>query len=49
MFDLWPERYHTMPLGAALARTFATGRVYKDAATLVDPHTGGAWPALGPS
>jgi fatty acid desaturase len=44
----WPERYQSMPLGAALVRLFRTGRVYQDAATLVDPRTGGTWPALGP-
>ena len=40
---LWPERYQSMPLVTALARMFATGRVYRDATTLVDPRTGGEW------
>ncbi len=44
----WPDRYQSMPLGAALVRLFRTGRVYQDAATLVDPRTGGTWPALVP-
>ena len=45
----WPERYQSMPLGAALAQLFRTGRVYQDAATLVDPRSGGEWPALVPA
>ena len=45
----WPDRYQSMPLGAALRRLFGTGRVYRDAATLTDPRGGGAWPALAPS
>ena len=32
--------------GTALARVFATGRVYRDATTLVDPRTGGVWSTL---
>lgn len=44
----WPDRYHSMPLGAALVDLFRTGRVYRDAFTLVDPCTGGAWPTLAP-
>jgi fatty acid desaturase len=44
----WPDRYQSMPLVTALARLFRTGRVYRDAATLADPRSGGAWPALGP-
>lgn len=42
----WPERYQAMPIGAALARVFATGRVYQDATTLLDPRTGHVWPTL---
>lgn len=44
----WPERYQSMPLGTALGQLFRTGRVYQDDATLVDPRTGGTWPALVP-
>jgi fatty acid desaturase len=44
----WPERYNSMPLGSALAMLFDTGRVYRDATTLVDPRSGGAW-SLGDS
>jgi fatty acid desaturase len=43
----WPARYQSMPLFRALRRLHATGRVYKDAATLCDPKTAGEWPALG--
>jgi len=46
---LWPERYQSMPLVAALARMFETGRVYRDATTLVDPCTGGEWHTLSPA
>lgn len=45
---LWPDRYQSMPLGKALSRVFATGRVYLDATTLVDPRTGNVWPTLAP-
>ena len=48
LVEAWPERYQSMPLHAAIAKLFRTGRVYKDATTLVDPRGGGAWPALGP-
>ncbi len=46
---LWPERYQSMPLVAALARMLETGRVYRDATTLVDPRTGGEWVTLLPA
>lgn len=32
----WPERYQSMPLGRALSALHRTGRVYKDATTLMD-------------
>jgi fatty acid desaturase len=38
--ERWPESYRSLPLGGALRRMHVTGRVYKDAATLVDPLTG---------
>lgn len=47
--ELWPERYQSMPMGKALVRLFRTGRVYRDALTLIDPKTGREWPALAPS
>lgn len=36
----WPERYKSMPLHRALILLFTTPRIYKDATTLIDPHTG---------
>lgn len=44
----WPERYQAMPLWRALRNIYSTPRVYKDATTLVDPHTGREWHALVP-
>ena len=49
LVELWPERYQSMPIGEALARLFSTGRVYRDAVTLVDPISGGSWSALAPA
>ena len=46
--QLWPERYQSMPVLQAVRRLHATGRVYKDGATLCDPKSGGEWPALAP-
>jgi fatty acid desaturase len=45
---LWPERYQTLPVMTALDTLYRTGRVYKNATTLVDPRSGGEWPALLP-
>ena len=45
----WPDRYQSMPIGRALLTIARTGRVYKDAATLLDPRSGHEWPALGSS
>jgi fatty acid desaturase len=36
----WPERYRSMPLGAALHRLHRSARVDKTATTLCDPRTG---------
>ncbi|HEX7942870.1 MAG TPA: hypothetical protein VF488_13750, partial [Gemmatimonadaceae bacterium] len=44
----WPERYQSMPVMAALRALHRTGRVYKDANTLVDPRSNGEWPTLMP-
>lgn len=38
--ERWPGRYQSMPLAKALRLLYRTGRVYKDAVTLVDPRTG---------
>lgn len=48
LLRLWPERYQSMPLHQALFRLFATPRIYKDATTLIDPHTGSECPTLLP-
>jgi fatty acid desaturase len=44
----WPERYRSMPLRKALGELYRTARVYKDAVTLVDPHTGREYATLLP-
>jgi fatty acid desaturase len=44
----WPERYQSLPLGEALRQLHRTGRVYKDAVTLVDPRSGTEFPAILP-
>lgn len=36
----WPDRYRSLPLFTALARLWASGRIYKDAHTLIDPRSG---------
>ncbi|MBX3161826.1 MAG: fatty acid desaturase [Deltaproteobacteria bacterium] len=45
ILEAWPERYASMPHRRALAALFRTGRVYRDATTLVDPRSRGAWQA----
>lgn len=44
----WPERYRSMPLRKALGELHRTARVYKDAVTLVDPHSGREYATLRP-
>jgi fatty acid desaturase len=44
----WPERYHSMPLTAALSLLHRTGRVYKHETTLFDPATAREYPTLVP-
>lgn len=46
--ELWPGRYQSMPLVAALREIHRTARVYKDAVTLIDPRTGREYPTLTP-
>lgn len=46
--ELWPARYQSMPLTAALGELHRTARVYKDAVTLIDPRTGREYPTLMP-
>jgi fatty acid desaturase len=43
---LWPDKYQSMSLLRATAALHASARVYKDAATLIDPHSGREWPTL---
>ncbi|HEY4240537.1 MAG TPA: fatty acid desaturase [Kofleriaceae bacterium] len=43
----FPDRYQSLPLSVALWRVFRTGRVYRDATTLVEPRSGRTWPTLG--
>lgn len=47
--DLWPERYQSMSLFAALRALHHTARVYKDPVTLIDPRTGRTFPTLLPT
>jgi fatty acid desaturase len=42
----FPELYQSMPLVQALLALHRSARVYKDATTLIDPHSGREWPAL---
>lgn len=44
----WPGRYQAMPLHTALGELHRTSRIYKDAATLVDPRTGREFATLMP-
>ncbi|HEY5926743.1 MAG TPA: fatty acid desaturase [Kofleriaceae bacterium] len=44
----WPARYQSMSLYRALSELHRTARVYKDAATLVDPRTGREYATLMP-
>ena len=46
--ERWPGRYQAMPLRTALRELHRTSRVYKDAATLVDPRTGREFATLMP-
>jgi fatty acid desaturase len=44
----FPDHYQSLPLGSALYRLYATGRVYADNVTLTDPRTGELFPTLAP-
>ncbi|MDX2092982.1 MAG: fatty acid desaturase [Kofleriaceae bacterium] len=44
----WPGRYQSMPLWRALQELHRTGRVYKDAITLLDPRSGREYATLMP-
>jgi fatty acid desaturase len=43
------DRYQEMSLFRAIGRLYATGRVYKDRHTLIDPPSGQTFPTLAPS
>jgi fatty acid desaturase len=49
LLEQWPERYQSMPLGAALLQLHRTARVYRDDVTLCDPKSGAVFPVLGPT
>ena len=36
--EMWPERYHEMPMTKALVALWNTPRVYYQGSELVDPH-----------
>jgi fatty acid desaturase len=42
----YPGKYQSMPLLRATAALHCSARIYKDATTLVDPHSGREWPTL---
>jgi len=44
----FPERYQSLPLTEAIRRLHNTARVYRDATTLIDPHSGQTWSTLLP-
>jgi fatty acid desaturase len=46
--ERWPDRYQSLPISTALWRIFTSSRVYKDAWTLIDPHSGREFPTLSP-
>jgi fatty acid desaturase len=45
--ELWPHRYHEMPLRRALGLLWRTPRLYLDNVRLVDPRSGHVSPVLG--
>jgi fatty acid desaturase len=44
----FPRHYQSMPLTRALGQLYATGRVYRDNTTLIEPRSGRIAPALQP-
>jgi fatty acid desaturase len=48
IMERWPERYQSMSLLRALWTVYRTPRIYADATTLVEPHSGRRWPTLQP-
>ncbi|RBW70799.1 fatty acid desaturase family protein [Bacillus taeanensis] len=45
--EMWPERYHEMPMDKALKALWKTPRVYYNHNDLVDPHEGRLYGSLG--
>jgi fatty acid desaturase len=45
--EMWPERYHEMPLLQALASLYKTPRVYFEEKELIDPKSGKMYGSLG--
>ncbi|TKH25061.1 acyl-CoA desaturase [Bacillus wiedmannii] len=45
--EMWPERYHEMPMTKALAALWNTPRVYYQGSELVDPHREHFYGSLG--
>jgi fatty acid desaturase len=45
--ELWPDRYHEMPLRLALGALWRTPRLYLDNVRLVDPSSGATYGVLG--
>lgn len=45
--ELWPDRFHIMPLGRALRLLWVTPWIYEEKTMLVDPHRQVRMPTLG--
>lgn len=45
--ELWPDRFHRMPIGKALRLLWITPWLYEEKKTLVDPHRQVRMPTLG--
>jgi fatty acid desaturase len=45
--QLWPDRYHEMPMWLALRTLWRTPRIYFERTDLVDPHRGKGYGSLG--
>ncbi|TXC89480.1 acyl-CoA desaturase [Metabacillus litoralis] len=45
--NMWPDRYHEMPIGKALVALWKTPRLYYDGNQLIDPREGHVYSTLG--
>ena len=45
--EMWPDRYHEMPLGQAIIALWKTPRVYYKNKKLIDPYVGTTYGSLG--